>query len=143
MDVGRDNAHFDANDGLSNALPCHRETVPAATVGWKLSESGGERGAVNVSADLVELVTVNLRAADTDHLTLLLVRLSGSTKLSQPVVHSWVIVCAEAEPTDRSTATANKNVFFMATVSRGVLVHCFLGFHVAARTPHASWLIGL
>jgi hypothetical protein len=57
VDVGRDNAHFDANDGLSNALPCHRETVPAAgTVGRKLSESGGERGAVNVSADLVEFV---------------------------------------------------------------------------------------
>jgi hypothetical protein len=57
MDVGRDNSHFDTNDGLSNALPCHRETVTAAsTVGWKLTEGSRERCAIDVSAHLIELV---------------------------------------------------------------------------------------
>jgi len=56
-------------------------------------------------------VTVNLRVvADTDHVILLEVKLSGSLKLSHPAVHFSVVAEAVA---DRSSDATTKNILFI------------------------------
>lgn len=69
-------------------------------------------------------LTVNFFVEATDHWTLLWTKSSGSVKMSQPLVHFWVtvavdvaagiLVCAEAAPTARNNANAQKGVFFIA-----------------------------
>src|SRR6266404_1271568 len=78
--------------------------------------------------------TVNLCVVGlTDHLILLLLKLSGSLKLSQPAVHFCTVAVAEAVPTTRSIATATKTTLFMVITflvnTPSKQVHCGDGLY--------------